>query len=34
MGEGLGLAKFGSCIEIFIPPNVEVVISAGDKVRG
>ena len=33
-GERFGLAKFGSCIEIFLPPDVEVVISAGDKVRG
>lgn len=33
-GERFGLIKFGSCTEIFLPPDVEVVVSAGDKVRG
>lgn len=33
-GERFGLIKFGSCTEIFLPPDVEVTVSAGDKVRG
>ncbi|HVJ50366.1 phosphatidylserine decarboxylase family protein [Desulfitobacterium sp.] len=33
-GERFGLIKFGSCTEIFLPPDVEVIVSAGDKVRG
>lgn len=33
-GERFGLIKFGSCTEIFLQPDVEVLISAGDKVRG
>lgn len=33
-GERVGLTKFGSCTEIFLPPDVEVTVSAGDKVRG
>lgn len=33
-GERFGLIKFGSCIEIFLPPDVEVFVSTGDKVRG
>lgn len=33
-GERFGLIKFGSCTELFLPPNVEVTVSKGDKVRG
>lgn len=33
-GERFGLIKFGSCTEIFLPPDVEVTVNAGDKVRG
>lgn len=33
-GERFGLIKFGSFTEIFLPPDVEVTVSAGDKVRG
>lgn len=33
-GERFGLIKFGSCTEIFVPTNVAIMISAGDKVRG
>ncbi|AHF06722.1 phosphatidylserine decarboxylase family protein [Desulfitobacterium metallireducens] len=33
-GERFGLIKFGSCTEIFLPPDVEVLVSTGDKVRG
>lgn len=33
-GERFGLIKFGSCTEIFLPPDVEVTVGAGDKVRG
>jgi len=33
-GERFGLIKFGSCTEIYLPPHVEVTVSAGHKVRG
>lgn len=33
-GERFGLIKFGSCTEIFLPTNVEILVSTGDKVRG
>lgn len=33
-GERFGLIKFGSCTEIFLPANVEIMVSPGDKVRG
>lgn len=33
-GERFGLIKFGSCTELFIPPQVEVTVKAGDKVKG
>ena len=33
-GERYGLIKFGSCSEIFMPTNVEIMVSPGDKVRG
>ena len=33
-GERFGLIKFGSCTEIFVPTNVEMMVSPGDKVRG
>lgn len=33
-GERFGWIKLGSCTEIFLPPDVEVTVSAGDKVRG
>lgn len=33
-GERFGLIKFGSCTELFIPPNVEVTVKPGDKVTG
>ncbi|AET68882.1 phosphatidylserine decarboxylase precursor-related protein [Desulfosporosinus orientis DSM 765] len=33
-GERFGLIKFGSCTEIFLPTNVEIMVSPGDKVRG
>lgn len=33
-GERFGLIKFGSCTEIFLPPDVEVTVSTRDKVRG
>jgi len=34
IGERYGLIKFGSCSEIFLPTNVEILVSPGDKVRG
>ena len=33
-GERFGLIKFGSCTEIFVPTNVAIKVSAGEKVRG
>lgn len=33
-GERYGLIKFGSCSEIFVPTNVAIMVSPGDKVRG
>jgi phosphatidylserine decarboxylase precursor-related protein len=33
-GERFGLIKFGSCTEIFVPTNVEIMVAPGDKVRG
>ena len=29
-----GLIKFGSCTELVVPRNVEVLVKKGDKVRG
>lgn len=33
-GERFGLIKFGSCTEIFVPTNIEIMVAPGDKVRG
>lgn len=33
-GERFGLIKFGSCTELFLPPNVEVKVAPGERVRG
>ena len=33
-GELYGLIRFGSCTEIVVPDNVEVLVNKGDKVRG
>lgn len=33
-GERFGLIKFGSCTEIFVPTNVAIMVSPGEKVRG
>lgn len=33
-GERYGMIKFGSCSEIFVPTNVAIMVSPGDKVRG
>ncbi len=33
-GERFGLIKFGSCTELFLPPDVKVSVSQGDKVVG
>ena len=33
-GQVYGLIKFGSCTELVVPPNVEVLVKKGDKVRG
>lgn len=33
-GQVYGLIKFGSCTELVVPKNVEVLVRKGDKVRG
>jgi len=33
-GDLFGLIKFGSCTEIMVPLNVEVLVKKGDKVKG
>ena len=33
-GERLGLIKFGSRVDLFLPAGVHPVISVGDRVRG
>lgn len=33
-GELYGLIRFGSCTEIVMPANVDVLVKKGDKVRG
>ncbi len=33
-GERFGLIRFGSCTELYISPDAEVLVKAGDKVRG
>lgn len=33
-GQVYGLIKFGSCTELVVPQNVEVLVHKGDKVRG
>ena len=33
-GELYGLIRFGSCTELVMPANVEVLVKKGDKVRG
>ena len=33
-GQVYGLIKFGSCTELVVPRNVEVLVKKGDKVRG
>lgn len=33
-GENFGLIKFGSCTEIIVPQNVNILVKPGQKVRG
>lgn len=33
-GQRYGLIKFGSCTELVVPASAEVLVKAGDKVRG
>lgn len=33
-GERFGLIKFGSCTEIIVPSNVEIMVEAGQVVKG
>lgn len=33
-GERFGLIQFGSRVDVFLPPEVKVLVSVGDRVRG
>ena len=33
-GERLGLIKFGSCTELYLPISAEILVQPGEKVRG
>ncbi len=33
LGERYGMIKFGSCVELFVPENINLKISIGDKVK-
>jgi phosphatidylserine decarboxylase len=33
-GERVGLIKFGSRVDVFLPPEIEVKVKVGDRVRG
>jgi phosphatidylserine decarboxylase len=33
-GERLGLIKFGSCTELYLPVSTEILVQPGEKVRG
>lgn len=33
LGEKYGMIKFGSCVELFVPTNVNLNVSVGDKVK-
>ncbi len=33
-GQRFGLIKFGSRVELYLPPEVELLVSVGDQVRG
>ncbi|MEA2008359.1 MAG: phosphatidylserine decarboxylase [Chloroflexota bacterium] len=33
-GQRFGLIKFGSRVELFLPPNAEILVSVGDTVTG
>ena len=33
-GERVGLIKFGSRVDLILPPNVEVLVKKGERVRG
>jgi len=33
-GERYGMIKFGSCTEVIVPSNVEILVKQGDRVKG
>ncbi|MCB0212686.1 MAG: phosphatidylserine decarboxylase [Anaerolineae bacterium] len=33
-GERFGLIKFGSRVDLFLPPNAEILVSVGDQIYG
>ncbi|NTW05826.1 MAG: phosphatidylserine decarboxylase family protein [Peptococcaceae bacterium] len=33
-GQRFGLIKFGSCTEVFLPEETEIMVNPGDKVKG
>ncbi len=32
-GERIGLMKFGSCMQVFMPPDTKIKVATGDRVR-
>jgi phosphatidylserine decarboxylase len=32
-GDEMGMIKFGSRVDVFLPPDVQVAVQVGDKVR-
>ena len=33
-GERIGLIKFGSCTELYLPKSIQIEVRKGDQVRG
>jgi phosphatidylserine decarboxylase len=33
-GERIGLIKFGSRVDLYLPPGVEILVKKGDRVKG
>jgi len=33
-GERVGMIKFGSRVDVFLPPEFKVVVKEGDRVQG
>jgi phosphatidylserine decarboxylase len=33
-GQHLGLIRFGSCTEIYLPVNADIMVETGQRIRG